>query len=415
MTPKPWDIQGEARRALEGIVQDPHYGAAALSKPTVMSNLLKDLLPDQPREAGLLVAAAHADLAGTLRRYADQGLDMGTATKLTVRFFTDSTSHTPEACSWVVAEIAQALGFEQPVMASEPGKVAASVTREQPLPTARLEREVPETRDLTPPQTTGEQAQPAQRAQAPQAPQSAQAPQAAQAAQAIGNRPISAGAALAGCAAVYFLLLACIAPYVQFSGVRSQSIFTGYPGDPGSETFWLALEPVAVLLIALGSTMLLFAPKRLPRLGRLLPGMLVAFGIQTILLFAAYAFAAFPPARHEAGGFAGMVGGAALLAAGLASQRSGGPRTADGTAGDAASARRRLIITLTTAGGIAILASILWLAGVAPGFLNAGSATGVGGHHVLRGAAAAVGGIVAFAGAWILSRRRALSAVGPAA
>ena len=402
MTPKPWDIQGEARRALEGIVQDPHYGAAALSKPTVMSNLLKDLLPDQPREAGLLVAAAHADLAGTLRRYADQGLDMGTATKLTVRFFTDSTSHTPEACSWVVAEIAQALGFERPVMASEPGMVAASVTREQPLPTARLEREVPETRDLTPPHTTGKQAQPAQPAQP------------AQAARPIGDRPISAGAALAGCAAVYFLLLACIAPYVQFSGVRSQSIFTGYPGDPGSETFWLALEPVAVLLIALGSTMLLFAPKRLPRLSRLLPGMLVAFGIQTILLFAAYAFAAFPPARHEAGGFAGMVGGAALLAAGLASQRSGGPRTADGTAGDAASARRRLIITLTTAGGIAILASILWLAGVAPGFLNAGSATGVGGHHVLRGAAAAVGGIVAFAGAWILSRRRALSAAGPA-
>ncbi len=399
MAGKPWDIQGEARRALEGVVQDPHYGAAALSKPTVMSNLLKDLLPDQPREAGLLVAAAHADLAGTLRRYVDQGLDSGTATKLTVRSFTDSTSHTPEACSWVVGEIALALGLEQPVMAGDPGKVAASAsaTRQRSLPTARLERAVPETRDLTPPppDTTGQQAQQAQQAQP------------------TAGLPMSVGAALAGSAAVYFLLLACITPYVQFSGERSVSILAGYPGHPGSETFWWAAAPVAVLLIALGSTILLFAPKRLPRLGRLLPAMLMAFGIQTVLLFAGYAFAtAF--ARHEAGGYIGMVGGAALLAAGLASQRRGGPRTADGTTADAGSTRR-LTIALTAAGAIAIIASILWLTGAAPGFLNAGSATEIGGRHAYRGVAAAVGGIGALAGAWILSRKRAPRAAGPAA
>ena len=82
MAGRQWDTQGEARRALEVIIADPYYGPAALSKPAVISNLLQDLLPDQPREAGLLVAAAHADLAATLRRYQEQGLDVRTATRL---------------------------------------------------------------------------------------------------------------------------------------------------------------------------------------------------------------------------------------------------------------------------------------------------------------------------------------------
>lgn len=69
MNTKPWDAAGSARRALHGIVQDPQYGVSALSQPAVMSNLLKDLLPDEPREANLLVAAAQADLAGSLRGY----------------------------------------------------------------------------------------------------------------------------------------------------------------------------------------------------------------------------------------------------------------------------------------------------------------------------------------------------------
>ena len=60
MNTKPWDSSGQARRALQGIVADPQYGTAALSQPAVMSNLLKDFLPDEPREAGLLVAAAQA-------------------------------------------------------------------------------------------------------------------------------------------------------------------------------------------------------------------------------------------------------------------------------------------------------------------------------------------------------------------
>jgi len=64
-----WDRRGEARAALRTVVSDPDYGVTALSSPQVMSGLLKDLLPDSPREAGVLVAAAYFSplMAGLLK------------------------------------------------------------------------------------------------------------------------------------------------------------------------------------------------------------------------------------------------------------------------------------------------------------------------------------------------------------
>jgi hypothetical protein len=58
-----WEHQREVRDALQTIVSDPQLGVAALSSAQTMSNLLKDLLPDAPRETSVLVAAAEAGLA----------------------------------------------------------------------------------------------------------------------------------------------------------------------------------------------------------------------------------------------------------------------------------------------------------------------------------------------------------------
>src|SRR5258708_8883667 len=65
MAEMPWEHAAEARAALNAIVTDPEHGAQVLSSPKTMSNLLKDLLPDAPREKNLLVAAAEAGLAGS--------------------------------------------------------------------------------------------------------------------------------------------------------------------------------------------------------------------------------------------------------------------------------------------------------------------------------------------------------------
>jgi len=106
-----WDLQGEVPAALRVIVSDPDYGVAALSNPQTLSSLLKDLLPDAPREAGVLVAAAQVGLPGVVRDYRVQGMDRGTASALAEKSLAGRTALTPEACHWVVGELAAAVGF----------------------------------------------------------------------------------------------------------------------------------------------------------------------------------------------------------------------------------------------------------------------------------------------------------------
>lgn len=106
-----WEHAAEARAALNAIVSDPEHGIAALSSPQTMSNLLKDYLPDAPREKSIMVAAAEAGLATTIRDHVSNGMDPATATRLAASSFSASTPFTPEACDWVAGEFAVALGL----------------------------------------------------------------------------------------------------------------------------------------------------------------------------------------------------------------------------------------------------------------------------------------------------------------
>lgn len=108
-----WDESDEAQNALRAIVSNPVYGVAALSSSQMMANLLKDLLPDAPREVSILVAAAEAGVASNLRDRVSQGMDVGTASAVVAGSFAASTPFKPEACSWAVSEIAGALGLGQ--------------------------------------------------------------------------------------------------------------------------------------------------------------------------------------------------------------------------------------------------------------------------------------------------------------
>jgi len=141
MAEMPWEHAAEARAALNAIVTDPEHGAQVLSSPKTMSNLLKDLLPDAPREKNLLVAAAEAGLADALREHVSQGMDPSTAIRLTASSFSASTPLTPEACSWVTSEIAAAMGISSPAgraQAAESGPAGSysnqAPTRDYPIP-----------------------------------------------------------------------------------------------------------------------------------------------------------------------------------------------------------------------------------------------------------------------------------------
>src|SRR5258708_4261327 len=136
-----WEHAAEARAALSAIVADPDHGVAALSSAQTMSTLLKDLLPDAPREKSILVAAAEAGLADTLRQHVGQGMDPNTAIKLTASSFSSTTPFTPEACAWVTSEITTAPSISPstcaPLVALPPGFDAGPQgmpTRAAPIP-----------------------------------------------------------------------------------------------------------------------------------------------------------------------------------------------------------------------------------------------------------------------------------------
>jgi hypothetical protein len=101
----------EARAALRAIVSDPTHGSSALDSSQTVANLLQDLLPDAPRESGLLVAAVSAGMPALLRSYATQGMDAMTTISLASASFAERTAFMAEACQWVIAELAIALGL----------------------------------------------------------------------------------------------------------------------------------------------------------------------------------------------------------------------------------------------------------------------------------------------------------------
>jgi hypothetical protein len=142
-----WEHESEAREALHAIISHPGYGNAALSNAPLMANLLKDYLPDAPRERSVLIAAAEADLASMLQAHVASGLDPPTAARLTTASFAKTTAYTPETCAWAVDELALALGLTaRPHTLDEPRpEEHAPVTEELGLPGRNGQAEVTRT------------------------------------------------------------------------------------------------------------------------------------------------------------------------------------------------------------------------------------------------------------------------------
>lgn len=145
MTTQPLDANGQARTALHAIARD--YGEAALANPEFMNGILRDLIPDLPREASVLVAAADANVAGILRERADQHVSTAAAVAQAVATLEGRTALSPDACQWAARQMAEVLGLPQqaypvPPLAPTPGKgatrddqqLAAVQVKEPPAP-----------------------------------------------------------------------------------------------------------------------------------------------------------------------------------------------------------------------------------------------------------------------------------------
>jgi len=69
--------------------------------------------------------------------------------------------------------------------------------------------------------------------------------------------------------------------------------------------------------------------------------------------------------------------------------------------------RKPVVLVLAVIGVVAIIVGILWFTGAAPSFLNVGSHVHAkhGGHHLFRGAVAAVIGLGLLVFAWIQNKK----------
>jgi hypothetical protein len=141
MAGRDWDASGEAADALRTVLDD--YGASCLSNAQQLASVLRDLLPDRPREASVLVAAVEADVAAVLRDRIQVGMSPAAAAQQAVVVLEDRTGLAAAACQWAVAAFSTALGY--PVAISD---LTTETAATPPAPPA----------GLVPPQPAGTQA-----------------------------------------------------------------------------------------------------------------------------------------------------------------------------------------------------------------------------------------------------------------
>jgi hypothetical protein len=294
VTSMPWDAQGEAHAALRAIVADPRYGPPALSNAQTMTNLLKDMLPDAPRESSVLVAASEAGVAGMLQGNVSQGMDVATASRLAAGTFENQTALTPDACNWAVGILASALRLDAVRAAPPPPPGPAYDT---PRPGGGGDQ-----------RTMAPGPAPAPPAWVTPAPQSRSG----------SGRPHGLRLTVTVMTAVAAILIvwACALPDLYVSGGNGRTSFSIF-NSGGAGDLWFAVEPVGVAVIGVLAALVIMAANRSARLRLLATGVLFGFGIQTVLLFAGYEFYVRSPDRAGPGGAVGILGGIVLLVAAL--------------------------------------------------------------------------------------------------
>jgi len=298
MASAPWDPRGEALNALRTIAADPQYGAAALASAQMMTNLLKDMLPDAPREANVLITAAGAGVPTALQGYLSQGMDVGTATQLAAGTLADRTALTADACSWATSSLATALlPPVAPRVASGVAPGVASGVASGPGGTSPFTGSDHPT--MAPPGPVATLAAGSGRGRT------------------AGVSLLAAALAVAGALAT---VLACAFSIVHFynsDGTYASSASLFSLSSRGAAWNWIGLVVAAVLSVV-AAVLLVASRTAWVRTGA--AGVVGAFGIAVFFIFAAYQFTLGPvsdgsgPAGAEK---LGAFGGLLLLVAGV--------------------------------------------------------------------------------------------------
>ena len=296
VTSTPWDAQGEAQAALRTIVADPRYGPAALSNAQTMTNLLKDMLPDAPRESSVLVAASEVGVADLLQSNISQGMDLATASRLAAGSFENRTALTPDACAWAVGVLASTLRLDAVRQAPPPPPMGPGPVYDTVPPVGGEQQTMPPRPAPVPPPWAGP----------------------APVARVSPDRPDGLRLTTAIVTAVGAILIvwACALPDLHIPPGNGRTSFSIFNSGGGGD-LWFAVEPVGVAIIGIATALIIMLANRSARMRLVAAGVLIGFGIQTILLFAGYEFYVRSPDHAGPGGAVGILGGLLLLVAGL--------------------------------------------------------------------------------------------------
>jgi hypothetical protein len=158
-----------------------------------------------------------------------------------------------------------------------------------------------------------------------------------------GAAGVKVAAGILGLVGAALVLVAGFVPYAKFAtggeGPAPLSLSIFNPPSAIAGFGWYMLEPIAAVLLGILGGALLLAVRR-GRVPVAAAGMLIALGIQTLLLFATYAFA-YSNSIYQMGpgGPVGMVAGVVLAIGGFIGLAGrAGQEPAQGTAGPAAGA-----------------------------------------------------------------------------
>ena len=137
--------------------------------------------------------------------------------------------------------------------------------------------------------------------------------------QTISRSLLVTASGVAAAAGSLLIILACALPYVHYtdSSVLPSSLSILNPGFGPSN--WFAAEPIGVAVLALMSAVALVV-WRMPIVRAVAASVLLAYGVQTFLLFVGYVYLAIKSesAQLGPGGVVGMLAGLLLAASGVA-------------------------------------------------------------------------------------------------
>ncbi len=113
-----WSAQDQVSQALRAVIAD--FGSQVLGNADMLGNLLKDHIPDHPREINVLQAAAQSGAAAAVDDRIRSGMAPAAAVRMTASELTHSLAIDSAAAEWGVAEFARALGYTLEPAATAP-------------------------------------------------------------------------------------------------------------------------------------------------------------------------------------------------------------------------------------------------------------------------------------------------------